>query len=114
MGKIIKVDDCQGCPWIRYKELQGGDPFCKQTGQDLHFLYIDQIPEWCPLDSGWISVEDRLPPKSDRGFGSDDVLCIEQGQWFVIACYIDGEWRDEEFCEHEVTHWQELPDLPGG
>ena len=85
--------------------------------------------------SGWISVEDRLPNDED------DVLilvrevehygmCKEKTKvyhWIFTGWHIDGAWattychghkrvedENKEYpdCEHTVTHWMPLPELP--
>ena len=86
-------------------------------------------------DNGWISVEDRLPDEEE------DVLilvrevehygmCKEKTEvyhWIFTGWHIDGVWattychgykmiedenKEQPYCEHTVTHWMPLPELP--
>lgn len=63
----------------------------------------------------WISVDDRLPEKTERyltssqGFNGEIRvfdLWFERGEW-----YID---EDDEKFDYEVTHWMHLPPAPKG
>jgi uncharacterized protein DUF551 len=84
-----------------------------------------------PSPSGWISVEDELPPNIPGELYSKNVLAILDGRLAVMChtyaggldddaggyvwanCYGDvngdAEW-DENY---KPTHWQPLPAIPG-
>lgn len=59
-------------------------------------------------ETGWISVEERLPETDDH------VLCCTRTKKgttnVVIGYYMDGDWR----CgmNSNVTHWMPLPETP--
>ena len=67
-------------------------------------------------DTGWISVEDRLPEVGERVL----ITClsaISKGQVVNITRYEGANWRDGyngiKVLSSHVTHWMPLPELPG-
>lgn len=66
--------------------------------------------EKVPPESGWISVNSRLPEEDKRVLIYDDV-CRE----VCVANLYEGVWHGEAYQEeHDASHWMELPTPPVG
>jgi hypothetical protein len=59
--------------------------------------------------SGWVSVEERLPTDTKT------VLTNSNAEGIKLGMYCEGYWwsGNEEFPMTEVTHWMPLPAAPG-
>jgi len=52
MGKIIKFDSCEQCPYAMDKNKEY---YC--LAEHKYFYLRNEIPDWCPLDESTISGE---------------------------------------------------------
>lgn len=61
--------------------------------------------------SGWISVDERLPEEYDT------ILCFD-GSYVQASVFLDGEFIEDDKYEGDpicgVTHWMPLPEAPKG
>lgn len=101
------------------------EPNCKKC---IHKAVCDNYEQWigditgfeniratkCPYfqESGWISVEDRLPETRRSVLG----WCPEYQNIYCLSQHEDGTWwffSDGNIkCSEEVTHWMPLPKPP--
>ena len=64
------------------------------------------------LDNKWISVEDRLPEEHvEVILYNRDRKCVESG-WLDDKENIHFSLYDDDFEEHDITHWMSLPEPP--
>lgn len=66
------------------------------------------------LGTGWISVNDRLPPKESPDYSVD--VIVTDGKHICIGYYIyrTGNWIQyyDEFPVRDISHWSPIPELP--
>ena len=62
----------------------------------------------------WISVEDELPPTSDKDDESDDYLIVDSDGDKNVGYYnkMDELWFSYDGYILDVTHWMPLPQAP--
>lgn len=85
--------------------------YSDETGNEIAYkVDIDQLPTI--TQSGWVSVEDRLPEESD------DYLVCTEGTDMFICYYLKSEnvWdmSDYPYITEKISHWMPLPELPEG
>lgn len=66
------------------------------------------------LETGWISVNDRLPPKESPDYSVD--VIVTDGKHTTIGYYIyrTGNWIQyyDDFPFRDISHWSPIPELP--
>lgn len=68
-----------------------------------------------PYQSGWISVDERLPQDKARETYSDNILACTSSGFCFVAFFSHGSWRTasgDVVYAHTITHWMPLPELP--
>lgn len=75
--------------------------------------YIDGA-KWADGHPHWISVEDELPPTSDKDDESDDYLIVDSDGDKNVGYYnkMDELWFSCDGYILDVTHWMPLPQAP--
>ena len=70
--------------------------------------------EWADTHPHWISVEDKLPPTSDKDDESDDYLIVDSDGDMNVGYYnkMDELWFSCDGSILDVTHWMLLPQAP--
>jgi hypothetical protein len=101
------IRSCEGCI---YNNVD--DSLCQDCGPDYKLRCT--TPKEEPKDSGWISVEDRLPELHES-------VIISKPSDFPDKVYVgwlseNGRWFEEDgpggIADVEVCHWMPLPDPP--
>ena len=103
----IKIER-QGCGYDGCGNEWGkGKPTCQNCGASAEDVY-----NWNKRDSGWISVEDRLPEHFDPVIICYDGIVMHKTHFYDIS---DGSFKD---CSgnytptDKKTHWRNLPQPP--
>lgn len=79
-----------------------------------HYLGFIHGAEWADAHPHWISVEDELPPTSDRDDESEDCLIVDEDGDMNVGYYnkMDKTWFSCDGYILGVTHWMPLPQPP--
>ena len=69
---------------------------------------------WADAHPHWISVEDKMPPTSDKDDESDDYLIVDEDGDMNVGYYnkMDKLWFSCDGYILGVTHWMPLPQKP--
>lgn len=95
-------------------------PKCKiSQPKKTYFSKDDAVKAWnkraeAKLETGWISVNDRLPPKESPDYSAD--VIVTDGKHTSIGYYIyrTGNWIQyyDDFPFRDISHWSPIPELP--
>ena len=123
---LAGIAELKKSPWYNYGNYEGD--FYDMTGQNMIDLLrysarkeaVENIIDVCIkkepavlADSGWISVEERLP-EEDRTIHS---YFVAIGDWVGIMAFYGGKFREDLFGKEPdfpVHHWMPLPEPPKG
>ena len=75
---------------------------------------FEQGAQWADSHPHWISVNDELPPTSDKDDESDDYLTVDSDGDKNVGYYnkMDELWFSCDGYILDVTHWMPLPAPP--
>jgi DnaJ-class molecular chaperone len=95
------------------KELEARVKYAERVAYETSKKNADLIAEIeklkVPADSGWVSVEDELPPECRIVITFHDT-----SKSMTTNTLYKGEWtKDINGLKEDITHWQPLPIPPG-